>query len=174
MYSTVRFKACEVALEAYRLARQRVPQLKLVAFGSMRPTPALPLPDGAEFHHRPAQDSLRELYAACDAWLFASRSEGFGLPPLEAMACGTPVIATPAGAAPELVEQGGGVLVPFDDPRSMADAIERIAKMDDASWRDLSGAARAAVNGWTWDDAVDRFESIVTQMTATPAGASAC
>ena len=61
---------------------------------------------------------------APDAWLFPSRAEGFGLPILEAKACRTPVVATPAGAAPELLSSGGGILVPHDDPAAMAAAIE--------------------------------------------------
>ena len=70
----------------------------------------MPLPRDTEFHLRPPQDRIRDIYSKCDAWLFGSRSEGFGLPILEAMACRTPVIGTPAGAAPELLGDGRGIL----------------------------------------------------------------
>jgi glycosyltransferase involved in cell wall biosynthesis len=69
---------------------------------------------GAEYFHRPAQNELRSHYAACDAWLFGSRLECFGLPMLEAMACRTPVIAVPVGAAPDLLATGAGELVPAE------------------------------------------------------------
>jgi glycosyltransferase involved in cell wall biosynthesis len=158
MYSHVQFKGSDIALTALGRARKVVPKLKVVAFGHRRPTPELPLPAGAEFTLQPAPDAMRQIYAAADAWLFASRTEGFGLPILEAMACRTPVIATPAGAAPELVAQGGGIVVPPEDPGAMANAIERVSKMTDAEWRAMSDAAYATASRYTWDDATERFE----------------
>src|SRR5213076_2618834 len=101
----------------------------------------LKLPRDFELSIQPKQEKLREIYAKADAWLFASRSEGFGLPILEAMACRTPVIATPAGAAPELLASGGGVLVPPENPAAIAQAIEQICAMDNSSWRAMSDKA---------------------------------
>jgi glycosyltransferase involved in cell wall biosynthesis len=164
MYSHVQFKGCDVALAAFERASRIVPRLKLVAFGHRRPTPELPLPAGSTFTLQPAQDAIRDIYASTDAWLFASRSEGFGLPILEAMACRTPVIATPAGAAPELVGQGGGILVPPEDAGEMANAIERISRMKDSEWRAVSDAAHATANRYTWDDAADLFEQALQQV----------
>src|SRR5438067_3010988 len=152
MYSQARFKGCDIALRAYEVAKSQIPNLKLVAFGAQEPNATLPLPDGARYVKDPAQDEIRGIYSDCDAWLFASRSEGFGLPILEAMACRTPVIATPAGAAPELLASGGGILVKPEDPQEMARAIERICAMDDASWRALSQIAHDTATRYTWDD----------------------
>jgi glycosyltransferase involved in cell wall biosynthesis len=160
MYSHVPFKGCDIALKAFAVASSTVPGLRLVAFGHRATTETLPLPPGTDYVVQPAQDRIRELYARCDAWLFASRSEGFGLPILEAMACRTPVIATPAGAAPELVgEGGGGTLVPPEDPQAMADAIVRIARLENAAWRSLSDKAYATASRYTWDDATALFEA---------------
>lgn len=159
MYSLVHFKGCDISLEAYHLAKQRVPDLKLVTFGNRRPESTLPLPAGAQYVYQPPQEQIRELYSACDAWLFASRSEGFGLPILEAMACRTPVIGTPAGAAPELIGPGGGVLVHMEDPRGMADAIERVVGQTNDQWRAMSDTAFATATKYSWDDATLRFEA---------------
>jgi glycosyltransferase involved in cell wall biosynthesis len=163
MYSHVGFKGCDIALDAFNRARRTVPGLKLVAFGHRGPTPDLPLPPGTAFTLQPAQDAMRQIYAAADAWLFASRHEGFGLPILEAMACRTPVIATPAGAAPELVSQRGGILTKPEDPADMARAIERIAGMKESEWRALSDAAYDTATRYTWDDAADLFERALEQ-----------
>lgn len=71
----------------------------------------------------PAQNTLKDFYSKCDAWLFGSRSQGFGVPILEAMACRTPVIGNPTGAASELLSEGAGMLVEPEEPSDMARAI---------------------------------------------------
>lgn len=158
MYSPVAFKGCDVSLAAIAGVRKLIPALRVVAFGSQQPCEGLEMPQGAEYHHRPPQASIGAIYAKCDAWLFGSRCEGFGLPILEAMACRTPVIATPAGAAPELLAGGGGILVKPEDPQSMADAIMHVAQMTDRQWQGMSDAAYATAMRYSWDDATSLFE----------------
>jgi glycosyltransferase involved in cell wall biosynthesis len=159
MYSIVNFKGCDVSLKAFELAKENIPELRLVAFGNRTVTLDLPLPADADYTMRPAQDQIRNIYSRCDVWLLGSRSEGFGLPILEAMACRTPVIATPTGAAPELTAPGGGVIVPMDDPRGMAREIERIVHLPDEQWRVMSDIAYQTATKYTWDDATNLFEA---------------
>jgi glycosyltransferase involved in cell wall biosynthesis len=158
MYTTTPFKGADIALRAFDLAARNIPGLRLIAFGNEAPAASLPLPASATFHLRPPQSELRRIYAACDAWLFASRQEGFGLPLLEAMACRTPVIATPAGAAPELLDGGGGVLVQPEDSEDFSRAIERVCLMPGDEWRRMSDQAYETAMGCGWGDSVDRFE----------------
>lgn len=157
LYSQTPWKGCDIGLKAFSLTAQKIPNLRLVAFG-WSPSPDLPLPPGTEYACCPDQGSLKHFYARCDAWLFSSRLEGFGLPILEAMACRTPVIGTPAGAAPELLANGAGVLV-TEDPEDMARGIERVCKLSDAEWRAMSDAAYTTAARYTWDDATERFEA---------------
>jgi len=158
LYSPISWKGCDISLKAFSLAAQKIPNLRLVTFGETL-SPDLPLPPGTEYAYGPNQSSLKNFYAKCDAWLFGSRTEGFGLPILEAMACRTPVIGTPAGAAPELLTDGAGILVKPEDPEDMARAIEQICKLPDAEWRKMSDAAYSTATQYTWDDAVKLFES---------------
>src|SRR5205814_2007391 len=130
------------------LARKELPDLHLICSGLHHQSKDVPLPSGAEIRARVADEELKNIYSACDAWLFGPRKEGFGLPILEAMACRTPVIATPAGAAPELLAGGGGILVPHENPQAMADAIIKVCSMADHDWRRLSDAAYATVTGF--------------------------
>jgi glycosyltransferase involved in cell wall biosynthesis len=85
------------------------------------------------------------LYAGAVAFVFPSRYEGFGLPPLEAMACGTPVIGCAAASLPEVIG-GGGLLVAPDDVDSLARAMSRLWNDSDLrtalSQRALAHAAR--------------------------------
>lgn len=73
-------------------------------------------------------ERLAALYSAADALVFPSDDEGFGLPPVEALACGTPVAAYAAGALPETVGGRDGVaLVESGDVGALLEAAERLA-----------------------------------------------
>jgi glycosyltransferase involved in cell wall biosynthesis len=159
MYSTTGWKGCDISLKAFEIAARQVPNLRLIAMGFHQPSPDLPVPAGTEFIYRPPQHDLRAIYSQCDAWLFGSRVEGFGMPILEAMACRTPVIGTPAGAAPELLVDGAGLLVPLEDPEAMAQAIVRMCRMSDSQWRTISDRAYAKATDYSWDDAAAGFEA---------------
>jgi glycosyltransferase involved in cell wall biosynthesis len=159
MYREDWAKGYDTVLEAYRVAKKEIPDLHLVAFGSHPRRQHGRLPRGVEYHTKPADKELADLYGSCTAWLFASRLEGFGLPILEAMACRTPVIATRAGAAPELIERAGGWLVDVDDARAMADAIVAACRLSPEEWSKLSESAYESVRGYTWADAGNAFEA---------------
>jgi glycosyltransferase involved in cell wall biosynthesis len=159
MYSYKTYKGCDICVRAIELARRELPELRVIAFGAHGERHELPLPRRTDLEVLPPQHRLREIYASCDAWLFGSRTEGFGLPLLEAMACRTPVIATPAGAAPELVRQGGGVLVAPENPEDMARAIVDIATRSSSAWRAMSQRAHQTASGYTWSEATTRFEA---------------
>ncbi|HTL30941.1 MAG TPA: glycosyltransferase family 4 protein [Tepidisphaeraceae bacterium] len=168
IYTPAHLKGCDIAIEAFKLASPNIPGLKLVAFGESEPDAGV-FPASVSYTRKPAQDQIPGLYASCDAWLWSSRSEGFGLPILEAMACRTPVIATPAGAAPELLSNGGGVLVKPEDSQDMARAIERIARLKDPQWLELSAVAYRTATKFTWDQATDLFEAALVNARKSPA-----
>ena len=167
MHTRAGFKGLDVMVAAIALARETVPDLAVQAFGHAdAPATDPELPAGTAYTRQPPQARIHAVYGGCDAWLFGSRCEGFGLPILEAMACRTPVIGTPAGAAPELLGpdasgQPAGVLVPPEDPAAMAEAIVRVARMREDAWRAMSDRAFAVATGYTWDDATDRFEAVL-------------
>jgi len=157
-YSNARHKGSDISIQAYRLAHKALPELRLLACGNTRVPSDLPLPEGARYEAWASEGTLRELYSQCDAWLFGTRREGFGLPILEAMACRTPVIGTPAGAAPQLLRDGAGVLVRPEDPEDMAKAILQVCRLPDADWRRMSTAAHAKASIHTWEKGTCAFE----------------
>ena len=92
--------------------------------------------------------TLHDLYRHADLFVYPSHDEGFGLPPLEAMAAGVPVLSTRAGAIPEVVGDAA-LLVSPGDPGSLSKAMKRI--LEDSGLRsDLveRGLARAATFSW--------------------------
>jgi glycosyltransferase involved in cell wall biosynthesis len=92
--------------------------------------------------HKPA------VYRGAVAFIFPSRYEGFGLPPLEAMACGIPVVGSEAASLPEVIGNGG-LLLPPDDAAGMADALIRLVLDDDFRAR-MSQQALAQASGFSW------------------------
>jgi D-inositol-3-phosphate glycosyltransferase len=95
------------------------------------------LGDAVTFVGAQPQDRLREYYVAADATVLPSYYESFGMVALEAMACGTPVIATPRGAVPEVVVDGEtGFIVPVEDyAEAAAEAVKRTVDLDPRALR---------------------------------------
>ena len=160
LYTMTLRKSIRLAIDSLKLAKLCIPELRASVFGSRPIAADLPLPDWIRYEQAPDQSRIPEIYANCDIWLFTSDNEGFGLPILEAMACRTPVLATRAGAAPQLIDGINGVLLPAD-AKAFADEIARFAQMPDAEWREMSAAAHRTAASYTWDDAADRLVSLL-------------
>ena len=104
-----------------------------------------------------ADDQLRALYQAAEALLFPSTYEGFGLPPLEAMRCGTPVIASNATSIPEVTGSAALLFAP-DDAAGMADAVLRLRAS--ASLRnEIVGRGLARAAEFSWERSAEQTEA---------------
>jgi glycosyltransferase involved in cell wall biosynthesis len=165
LYSTSQIKGVAVSLAAIQILLSRFQNLRVVSFGGQPLSAELPMPDCAEFHFHPPQQSIREIYAACDVWLCGSRQEGFHLPPLEAMACRCPVVSTKVGGPMDIVEDSvNGFLVEVDDVEGLAARAAEILAANEADWKRMSDAALATARGYSWDDATDRFEAALREI----------
>ncbi|HVC85848.1 MAG TPA: glycosyltransferase family 1 protein [Gaiellaceae bacterium] len=132
----------ERLFEAFALVRRERPELRLVLTGGGDDGA---VPDGVESRGRLPWPELVRLMQHASALVFPSLYEGFGLPPLEAMACGLPVCSSNAGALPETV---GGAARLFDphDPRAIAAAVLDVLDSPE-EWR-RRGLVRAAEFSW--------------------------
>jgi glycosyltransferase involved in cell wall biosynthesis len=140
--------------QAFASLREARPRLRLVLTGGGLER-LDPLPPGVERWGVVSQERLASLYRRAACLVFPSVYEGFGLPPLEAMASGCPVAASNAGAIPEVC---GDAAVLFDpnDPDAIAAAIlEADARAEELRER---GLARAA--GFTWRETARRHEDV--------------
>lgn len=165
LYSAAPLKGVADALAALRKAN--IPNARLVAFGAHTPTPDAPLPPDAEFTLTPPQDDIKNIYARCDAWLCASHAEGFHLPPLEAMACRTPVVSTAVGGPDDIIKDGvNGFIVAPRDVDGLARRLSDLASMRPEQWRALSDAAYATAHAYSWDDATEKFEAALLEIAA--------
>lgn len=113
---------------------------------------------------------LCALYGAAAALVFASSYEGFGLPPLEAMSCGCPVVASSAAAVPEVC--GDAAL--YVDPDAPADIAGRLARVlaDSAFRAELVERGKARVALFTWDRAAASLQAQLEGLVLQPAAAA--
>ncbi len=159
VYAISHWKGFDTARVAIEKIRARVPDVRLIGFGSEPESRSQPLPVTAEFELRPAQERIPKIYASADVWLSASRVEGFGLPALEAMACRTPLVSTRYGGPMDFVRDGGsGFLVDVDEGETLADRALDVLRMPEPAWSEMSAAAHRTAHAYRWSDASTRFE----------------
>jgi glycosyltransferase involved in cell wall biosynthesis len=159
LYNRHWIKGCDVSLAAVAEARKIIPDLQLIAFGAEAPALSKPLGPQSRFILNPPQDQIRDIYAQCDLWLCGSRSEGFHLPPLEAMACRCPVVSTEVGGPLDTIDQGrNGFWVKVEDHAALAERMVQVLQLSDPKWREMSDAAYAKACRYTWQDAAILME----------------
>jgi len=113
--------------------------------GGLRNRPSYQTSSFIDHGHIPRTSELVKLYQSCDALLFPSRLEGFGLAALEAQACGLPVISTNSSALPEVIKNAiTGNLCPTDDINAFVSAIHQL-KNNSEKTKTMSLSAREHV-----------------------------
>jgi glycosyltransferase involved in cell wall biosynthesis len=146
-------------IEAFGLLRRGRPELRLVLTGGGHEGRSVP--DGVELRGRVSDDELLRLYRTASALVFPSLYEGFGQPPLEAMACGCPVAAAPTGAIPEVC----GDAARYFDPtsaESIAETVEAVLEHpDELVRRGLERAAR-----FSWDACARGHEAVYRELAS--------
>jgi glycosyltransferase involved in cell wall biosynthesis len=111
---------------------------------------------------------LPGLYAGAAAFVLPSRYEGLGLPCLEAMACGTPVVAADRAALPETCG-GAALLVDPDDPVAISDAVLR-AVTDEETHARLREAGLRRTREWTWERAATEADALIDELLSPESG----
>lgn len=109
-----------------------------------------------------SRDELAALMSGAAAFVYPSRYEGFGLAPLEAMACGAPVVASNVASLPEVVG-AGGVLVPSATESAWTEALTSCLGRDRTA---LSAAAVTQAQRFDWDAAADRIVALLESVVA--------
>ncbi len=148
----------EIVLEAHASLPQPVPLLVAGDIGGRRLEPG----EGVELLGRVSDEELLGLYRGAAAYVDASLYEGFGYQPLEAMACGTPVVASSASSIPEVVDDAGLLC----DPRSaeaLAGALVRVLEepglAEELRRRGLEQAGR-----FTWERTAAEFAELLAEV----------
>jgi len=109
-----------------------------------------------------SDQTLAALYRLANVFVFPSLYEGFGLPPLEAMASGTPVITSNVSSLPEVVGDAALMIDPYE-PEAIADAMQRV--LSDAALRaDLSRRGLARAREFSWERSIARVREIYEEV----------
>jgi glycosyltransferase involved in cell wall biosynthesis len=148
----------ERLFEALPLIRRERPDLRLVLTGSGHE--GKPAPTGVEVRGRVPGDELARLVRTASALVFPSLYEGFGQPPLEAMAAGTPVASSNTTSLPEVVGDAARTFDP-NDPEAIAEAVLDLLR-DPAPYvaRGLERARR-----FTWDATARAHDAVYCELT---------
>ncbi len=159
-----RWKGIADLVQALRIVRRQVPRVRLV----VATREALDLPDDMPIDMiNPMSDhELSRLYATCGLFAFPSWYEGFGLPPLEAMACGAPVVLTDSGGVRDFAQDGENcVVVPPRSPKALASAIIRL--LEDRPLRERVAAAGVkTASEYTLDRTISILENLLLSLLA--------
>ncbi|MGY3545275.1 glycosyltransferase family 4 protein [Bradyrhizobium sp. USDA 4469] len=167
LYSSASMKRVDLVIDSLDRLQSQISDLRIIVFGAEQPNGQLSRLKNVEFFLRPDQPEIRKLYSCCDVWVSGSQSEGFNLTTMEAMACGTPVVATPTGWPFEALQSyQNGMLVDFDNAQQMTSAIAWILQADPTTWKMLSqNAERSAAHG-SWAESSLLFESALLRATS--------
>ncbi len=144
--------------EAFTLLRRERPELRLVLTGHGE---FGRVPEGVEVRGLVPRDELVDLYRRASALVFPSLYEGFGQPPLEAMACGCPVAAANAASLPEVCGDAASLFDPYDAGAIAAAVEDVLAEPDAWSRRGVEHARR-----FTWDRSAEAHEAVYNELLA--------
>jgi glycosyltransferase involved in cell wall biosynthesis len=160
LYGIVEWKGADTAFEAIRLVQKKIPNLRVICFGSHPIKSGHKPPENFEYYFRPEQNLIPELYKQTDCWLLPSTLEGFGMPGLEAAACGCPVVTTRCGGPEDYVNEGhNGYLVDVGNNLEMAEGIFKVLSLEDSDWSEMSKASSEYAKKFDWDVSAGLLEN---------------
>jgi len=158
VYSPLKIKGFKDGLKAYHLAKQQYPDLKLMILSAYPKNSQVP--DEATFYHNPPQSQLKRIYSNADIFVSPSHSEGCQLPPMEAAACQTAVVATRVGGIPDYtLPNQTALVVPPKNPKALARAILKLLK-DEPLLKDISKAGYQHIKQYSWGKATRKLEKV--------------
>lgn len=158
-----KLKGMRDGLGAFLMAKKQHPNILLVLFGE-KPTcgdmKILENVRDVELHIHPRRECLRKIFNSLDIFIFPSHSEGFGDPPMEAMACGVAVVATNVGGVPDYTVPGETALIsPPKDPKSLGQNVIRLLQNEEERKR-IAENGYNHIKQFPWDRTAADLEEI--------------
>ncbi len=157
-YRNIKWKGIDDGIKAFEIVREQYRNVKLVMFG---PRVGTNVPPHVEFHESPSNNTLRGIYNSCDIFLFSSHVEGFGMPPMEAMACKCAVVTTNVGAVPDYTIANVTALVsPPHSPELLAKELFKLVTDNNLRSRIAEAGYEHMIKYFGWRKATDSLEQL--------------
>ncbi|MCK4980570.1 MAG: glycosyltransferase family 4 protein, partial [Candidatus Delongbacteria bacterium] len=155
------FKGIDILIKAAKIVTEKIPRIAfaLAGDGALRKDMELLGLDLAlnniYFLGHQDQDSVADLYNLAEVSVVPSRIEPFGLVAIEALACGTPVVATNAGGLPDFINDKVGQLVQMEDHNALADALIEELENNSKATKGIY-AAEYALKNYSWAKSIEK------------------
>lgn len=161
------YKGNDDFVEAMAIVRRLEPDVGALLVGTdqhILGTPPISLPIPFELKEAATDPEMATLYSTADVYVLASVFEALSLPPLEAMACGTPVVVTDCGGVRDYVRPGENCLIGLPrNAQMLADLILAALRVEPIRKRLIEGGRQTAAL-WTWDRFTDQLEAALTEI----------
>jgi glycosyltransferase involved in cell wall biosynthesis len=162
-----KYKGDELALKVLKNVNKKIP-IHVIFVGNRRLVSYYSKTMKLDFKYtvfsNVSDDVLAELYSSSDAFLYTSYVEGFGLPPLEAMACGTPVVMTDNKGSRDYAVNGFNALISQPgDVKSLVDNLLKVLQDDKLRDKLIENGLETAKK-FTWEKTVENFEKALKEI----------
>jgi len=161
LYHPARIKGAKDALSVLKTLKKQYTDLKTTLIAARQPVHFIP--SWINLIIRPSIETLRELYNKSKVFLHTSRLEGWGLPVMEAMACGCAIVACQnRGVMEYLIHDTNALLAPIGDRKTLLSQLNQL--LQDAHHREkLAKQGLKTVHQFSWESSVSKFENIISK-----------
>ncbi|MEO6694622.1 MAG: glycosyltransferase family 4 protein [Ignavibacteria bacterium] len=154
-------KNVDMCIEACKRLNEQHKNVNFISFGLDR---FHDLPDFIHFIKNPNEAQIRDIFFDTDIFLFSSFTEGFAMPPAEAMASKCAVITTPVGFIPEfIVHKESAMIVNPENFSTMTKAANLLLENEELLIKISENGYNAVLNKFDWSNSVDKFEEIISK-----------
>jgi glycosyltransferase involved in cell wall biosynthesis len=159
LYHKYDWKGSQDGIEALKLVKEKFPDLEAVFFSVFSPDEDIPA--WVEFYENPKPTQMVELYNSCRIFLHPSWSEGWPLPPAEAMACGCALVTTDSlGVREYALHEKTALISEPKNPEKLSHNIIRMLRDNDLRIS-LAESGHKFIKNFTWEKAVNEFEKVL-------------
>lgn len=161
VYDPSTWKGPKDGIDALNMVKDEIPSLSAILFSKYPKGPEVP--KWIEFYKNPPQEKIPQIYNSCSIFLHSSRSEGWGLPPAEAMACGCALVTSDSqGVLDYAIHQETALVSEIKNPTGLAQNILKLVK-DNNLRISLAKRGNQYVQRFTWEKAMSKFQEVITQ-----------